>query len=115
MRRSHHIPQFNTNVHILHSTSQNQRVCSAVYMFVCVYIYIYICVCVYTCVCVCVCMCVCVCEGEAGPNIIMWMDHRAEKEAARINSTGHSVLRYVGGTMSLEMQPPKLLWLKEVQ
>ncbi|XP_070195843.1 FGGY carbohydrate kinase domain-containing protein-like isoform X2 [Littorina saxatilis] len=46
-------------------------------------------------------------------NIVMWMDHRAEKEAARINTTQHSVLRYVGGTMSLEMQPPKLLWLKE--
>ena len=54
-------------------------------------------------------------QGEAAHNIVMWMDHRAEKEAGRINSTGHSVLRYVGGAMSLEMQPPKLLWLKEVQ
>lgn len=44
----------------------------------------------------------------------MWMDHRAAKQAEFINSTGHSVLRYVGGNMSLEMQLPKLLWIKQV-
>ena len=65
-------------------------------------------------VCCAVSLCQFVYRGEAGHNIVMWMDHRAEKEAGRINSTGHSVLRYVGGAMSLEMQPPKLLWLKEV-
>lgn len=52
-------------------------------------------------------------SGQEECNIVMWMDHRAEKQAARINATCHSVLQYVGGTMSLEMQPPKLLWLKE--
>lgn len=45
----------------------------------------------------------------------MWMDHRAEEQAARITNTGHRVLSRVGGVMSPEMQPPKLLWLKEVR
>ncbi|KAK7061345.1 Pentulose kinase [Favolaschia claudopus] len=45
-------------------------------------------------------------------NIILWADHRAEKEADLINSTQSLVLDYVGGTMSLEMEIPKILWLK---
>ncbi len=45
-------------------------------------------------------------------NIIVWMDHRALKEAEDINRTRHDVLQYVGGTISPEMQTPKLLWLK---
>ncbi|CAG9805603.1 unnamed protein product [Chironomus riparius] len=45
-------------------------------------------------------------------NIIMWLDHRAEKEADFINSLGHDCLKYVGGKVSLEMEIPKLLWLK---
>jgi D-ribulokinase len=44
-------------------------------------------------------------------NVIVWMDHRATPEAAEINAGGHDVLRYVGGTISPEMQTPKLLWL----
>jgi FGGY-family pentulose kinase len=51
--------------------------------------------------------------GIAAQNVVMWMDHRAIPEAARINDLGHEVLRYVGGTISPEMQTPKLLWLKE--
>lgn len=43
------------------------------------------------------------------------MDHRAAEQAARITNTGHRVLSRVGGVMSPEMQPPKLLWLKEVR
>ncbi|XP_043346882.1 FGGY carbohydrate kinase domain-containing protein isoform X4 [Dermochelys coriacea] len=52
-------------------------------------------------------------EGECKRNIILWMDHRAASQVDRINGTQHSVLSYVGGVMSVEMQPPKLLWMKE--
>ncbi|XP_063284095.1 FGGY carbohydrate kinase domain-containing protein isoform X1 [Pelobates fuscus] len=52
-------------------------------------------------------------EGDHDRNIIMWMDHRAGNQVDRINGTKHKVLSYVGGVMSVEMQPPKLLWLKE--
>ncbi len=45
-------------------------------------------------------------------NIIVWMDHRAKKEAEHINQIRHRVLDYVGGVISPEMQTPKLLWLK---
>ncbi|PFH50338.1 hypothetical protein AMATHDRAFT_40939 [Amanita thiersii Skay4041] len=51
--------------------------------------------------------------GQHGDrNVILWADHRAEEEAELINSTGSEVLDYVGGTMSLEMECPKVLWLK---
>ncbi|XP_072853804.2 FGGY carbohydrate kinase domain-containing protein isoform X9 [Pogona vitticeps] len=53
-------------------------------------------------------------EGAHNRNIIMWMDHRAADQVARINGTKHNVLHYVGGAMSVEMQPPKLLWIKEI-
>ncbi|KZS92619.1 Pentulose kinase [Sistotremastrum niveocremeum HHB9708] len=61
---------------------------------------------------------ICVTEGkgcgESGErNIVLWADHRAEEEAELINSTGSIVLDYVGGTMSLEMEIPKILWLKK--
>ncbi|HLR24560.1 MAG TPA: FGGY-family carbohydrate kinase [Fodinibius sp.] len=52
-------------------------------------------------------------EGQEEQNIIVWMDHRAKREAEQINRTGHEVLDYVGGKISPEMQAPKLLWLKQ--
>ncbi|KAH7370571.1 hypothetical protein BKA65DRAFT_522255 [Rhexocercosporidium sp. MPI-PUGE-AT-0058] len=45
-------------------------------------------------------------------NVILWLDHRPVEEAAKINATGHNLLRYVGGKMSIEMEIPKVLWLK---
>jgi FGGY-family pentulose kinase len=41
------------------------------------------------------------------------LDHRALDEAEFINSLKHPVLKYVGGKISLEMETPKLLWLKK--
>lgn len=47
-------------------------------------------------------------------NVIMWMDHRAVEEAKYINETNHQLLKFVGGKISLEMEMPKILWLKKV-
>jgi D-ribulokinase len=52
-------------------------------------------------------------SGAADRNIIVWMDHRAMDQTRRINQTGEKVLDYVGGTISPEMETPKLLWLAE--
>ncbi|KAM3493752.1 hypothetical protein MY3957_003012 [Beauveria namnaoensis] len=45
-------------------------------------------------------------------NVILWLDHRPVEETELINNTGHNLLRYVGGKMSIEMEIPKILWLK---
>lgn len=45
-------------------------------------------------------------------NVILWLDHRPVEETAKVNSTKHNLLRYVGGRMSIEMEIPKILWLK---
>lgn len=45
-------------------------------------------------------------------NIVLWLDHRPEAETEKINATKHNLLRYVGGSMSIEMEIPKVLWLK---
>jgi D-ribulokinase len=51
-------------------------------------------------------------SGDIRRNVIVWMDHRAITETREINDTEHDVLRYVGGSISPEMEVPKLLWLK---
>jgi len=51
-------------------------------------------------------------DGNPQQDIIMWMDHRAGEEAKLINQTGDEALRYVGGEVSVEMELPKILWLK---
>lgn len=50
--------------------------------------------------------------GNNEQNVILWLDHRALKEANEINNLNHPVLQYVGGKISPEMETPKLLWLK---
>nr|CAD7413688.1 unnamed protein product [Timema poppensis] len=52
-------------------------------------------------------------SGNNDQNVILWLDHRATEETNFINSLNHSVLKYVGGKISLEMETPKLLWLKK--
>ncbi|XP_057966759.1 uncharacterized protein LOC131156980 isoform X6 [Malania oleifera] len=52
-------------------------------------------------------------SGDTRRNVIVWMDHRAVQQAERINSSNSPVLQYFGGSISPEMQPPKLLWVKE--
>jgi FGGY-family pentulose kinase len=51
-------------------------------------------------------------DGDPSHDIIMWMDHRACDEAAAINATRDRALAYVGGAVGVEMELPKLLWLK---
>lgn len=45
-------------------------------------------------------------------NVILWLDHRPVDETDKINATNHKLLKYVGGKMSIEMEIPKVLWLK---
>jgi FGGY-family pentulose kinase len=52
-------------------------------------------------------------DGDPERNVIVWMDHRATRQAEEINRTGHRVLDYVGGRLSPEQEPPKLKWIKE--
>jgi ribulose kinase len=40
------------------------------------------------------------------------MDHRAIDDARAIDATGHPVLQFVGGSISPEMETPKLRWLR---
>ena len=49
--------------------------------------------------------------GRNERDTIVWMDHRAVKEASEINAGAYDPLRFVGGVISPEMQPPKLMWL----
>lgn len=51
-------------------------------------------------------------DGASDQDVIVWMDHRALKDAEEINKIGGAVLSHVGGTISPEMEMPKLRWLK---
>ena len=51
-------------------------------------------------------------DGDSERDIVMWMDHRAQAETAAINATGDRALDYVGGQVSVEMELPKVLWLR---
>lgn len=51
-------------------------------------------------------------ESGNDHNVVLWLDHRPVEETKKINDTNHNLLRYVGGTMSIEMEIPKVLWLK---
>ena len=51
-------------------------------------------------------------DGDPTHDIVMWMDHRAVAEQAEINATGDPALAFVGGEVSVEMELPKVLWLK---
>ncbi|KAJ3340935.1 hypothetical protein HDU93_006020 [Gonapodya sp. JEL0774] len=44
-------------------------------------------------------------------NVVLWMDHRATKEAAHIASTYPSLLPPLGGSLDPEHPLPKLAWL----
>jgi D-ribulokinase len=57
-------------------------------------------------------------SGTSSINVIMWMDHRSNEQAEFINNSfestkNTSLLKTVGGRISLEMDPPKILWLKQ--
>ena len=51
-------------------------------------------------------------SGESRFDTVVWLDHRAVVEAEELNASGHPVLDYCGGSVSPEMQMPKLMWLK---
>ncbi|MBA4785939.1 MAG: FGGY-family carbohydrate kinase [Rhizobiales bacterium] len=50
--------------------------------------------------------------GDDRFDTIVWLDHRAIAEAEEISATGHPALLYSGGSLSPEMEMPKLMWLK---
>ena len=49
---------------------------------------------------------------DARWDTIVWLDHRALKEADICTATEHPVLAHSGRVMSPEMEMPKLMWLK---
>jgi FGGY-family pentulose kinase len=50
--------------------------------------------------------------GEKGWDTIAWLDHRAVAEAEQLTRLGGEAAHHSGGTISPEMQLPKLMWLK---
>lgn len=54
-------------------------------------------------------------DADDNWDTIVWLDHRALKEADICTETAHPVLAHSGFVMSPEMQMPKLMWLKRHQ
>lgn len=52
-------------------------------------------------------------SGENERNIIVWMDHRAGVQTRFVNDVDSEAQLNTGGQISVEMQIPKLLWLKQ--
>ncbi|QCJ00130.1 FGGY-family carbohydrate kinase [Agrobacterium larrymoorei] len=52
-------------------------------------------------------------SGEDRFDTIVWLDHRGIAEADFLTASGHPVLDFAGGSISPEMQMPKLMWLKK--
>ncbi|MBN7805526.1 FGGY-family carbohydrate kinase [Agrobacterium rosae] len=51
--------------------------------------------------------------GEERFDTLVWLDHRAIAQADFLSASGHPVLDFAGGSISPEMQMPKLMWLKK--
>ncbi|AYD02349.1 FGGY-family carbohydrate kinase [Neorhizobium sp. NCHU2750] len=51
--------------------------------------------------------------GAPDQDTIVWHDHRAIGEAEKLSASGHHVLDFSGGSLSPEMEMPKLKWLKQ--
>ncbi|WP_134681685.1 FGGY-family carbohydrate kinase [Paracoccus ravus] len=52
---------------------------------------------------------------DFAPDVIAWHDHRAVAEAARMDGIPHEVVARAGGSVSPEMQTPKLIWLRRAR
>lgn len=52
-------------------------------------------------------------KGDPRWDTIVWLDHRALKQADFCTATGDPVLAHSGRVMSPEMEMPKLMWLKQ--
>jgi FGGY-family pentulose kinase len=52
-------------------------------------------------------------KGDPRWDTIVWLDHRALKQADFCTATKHPVLDHSGRVMSPEMEMPKLMWLKQ--
>lgn len=49
------------------------------------------------------------------PDVIAWHDHRAVDQAAALSGIPHQVVARAGGSVSPEMQTPKLMWLAQTR
>ena len=52
-------------------------------------------------------------ELEGKGNVILWMDHRAVKQAEKLSNSNHPALERFGGKVSSEMSLAKICWLYE--